>query len=131
MNDLPYWSWSQNANKWSIWVYHRKVDISKSQSCAIVCKYASECEYYVFWNNECCLGKFSHTTGSQFSTSDQTVHFKSGTMESFTSGAEPFPVSNFYDPKNGDENDPEKGIMTYYYWRHNVYSRQYEQQYSE
>ena len=121
-NDFHYWSWNKNANKWSIWAYRREIDISSSQTCAFICNYDPECEYYVFWNNdECCLGKFSHTTGSQFSTSDETVYFKSGTIESVTSGAEPFPVSDFYDPKNGDENDPEKGIMTYTYWRRNLY----------
>ena len=48
-------------------------------------------------------------------------------MESVTNGTEPFPVSNFYDPKNGDVNDPEKGIMLYYYWRRNIYHREQEQ----
>ena len=80
----------------------------------MICKYEAECDYYVFWNNECCFGKFSHASGSQFTTSTSTVYFKIGNEE--------LTVSNFYDPKNGDQYDSEKGLMDDSYWKRGIYT---------
>ena len=110
--DVLYWYWSSSANRWAIWVYRREAGMH-IKGCAMICKYEAECDYYVFWNNECCFGKFSHTSGSQSTSSTMTVYFKIGN--------EALTVSNFFDPKNGDQYDSTKGIMHYSYWRRNVY----------
>ena len=112
--DPRYWSWGSSATRWSIWVYRREGN-THIKACAMICTYESDCDFYVFWNSECCFGKFSHTTGSQFTTSSMDVYFKIGNEE--------ISVPNYYDPKNGDQNDATKGIMHNWYWRHNVYYR--------
>ena len=112
--DPRYWSWGSSATRWSIWVYRREAN-THIKACAMICTYETDCDFYVFWNNECCFGKFSHATGSQFTTSSMDVYFKIGNEE--------ISVPNYYDPKNGDQNDATKGIMHNWYWRHNVYYR--------
>ena len=110
--DSLYWNWGSSATRWSIWVYRREAGMN-IKGCAMICAYEEQCAFYVFWNNECCFGKFTHTSGSQFTTSSMTVYFKIGN--------EDLSVSNFYDPKNGNQYDSTMGIMDHSYWKRNIY----------
>ena len=109
--DSHYWSWGSSATRWSIWVYRREAGMSQ-KGCAVICKYEAECDYHVFWNNECCFGRFTYS-GSQFTTSSETVYFKIGN--------EALSVSSFYDDKNGNEYDTTRGLMDDYWWKRNIY----------
>ena len=83
----------------------------------MICMYEDQCDFYVLWNGQCCFGNFDNE-GPQFTTdavSQTGVYFKQGNEE--------ISIPNYFETKNGDENNPTMGLMHEWYWQHNIYYR--------
>lgn len=70
------------------------------------CQFDANCDFFVHWSNQCCLGKMTHS-GSQFTTNNYKVYFKIGNENADF-------IGNYFNNQNGN-------LIHWPYWAVNIY----------